>query len=428
MRNRRWRLAAAAAAVVVALPLAACGRDEGGGDGGGGSSQEISEGQAKGEITVWAMGTEGEKLPQLAAEFTKENPEAKVTVTEVPWDAAHQKIANAIAGRQTPDVTMLGSTWMGEFGKTGALDVVPENLVDKGTFFEGAWSGNVVNDKAYGVPWYVETRMIFYRKDLAAKAGITSPPTTWEDLKAMAKALKEKAGAKNGLYLQPGETGAWQSFAPFAWQNGANLVDGDKFTLDSPEMVEALQYYQSYFKEGLSQTDLGPGMTEQEFVAGRIAAFISGPWHIGLVKEKGGAGFDSKFDVMQMPKGKSGAATSFVGGGNLGVFKDAKNREAAWKFVAWLSKPEIQAKWYEISTDLPAVKSAWEDPKLTADPKLAAFGKQLEDAKSPPAIPTWEQVAAVIDGELEKVCKSNTDPAAAAKTMQQQATGIGTGV
>jgi multiple sugar transport system substrate-binding protein len=428
MRNRRWRLAAAAAAVVVALPLAGCGRseDSGGGDEGG-SSSGISEGPAKGEISVWAMGTEGEKLPQLAADFMKENPEAKVTVTEVPWDAAHQKIASAIAGRQTPDMSMLGSTWMGEFGKTGALDVVPDGLVDKGNFFEGAWNGNVVNDKTYGVPWYVETRMIFYRKDLATKAGITSPPTTWEDLKAMAKALKEKAGAKNGLYLQPGETGAWQSFMPFAWQNGANIVDGDKFTLDSPEVVEALKYYQSYFTEGLSQTDLPPGVTEQEFVAGRIGAFISGPWHIGLVNEKGGPSFKGKFDVMQMPQGKGGG-TSFVGGGNLAVFKDAKNREAAWKFVAWLSKPEVQAKWYGISTDLPAVKKAWEDPKLTADPMLAAFGKQLEDAKSPPTIPTWEQVAGVIDGELEKVCKSKEDPAAAAKTMQQQATGIGTGV
>ncbi|HEX2773095.1 MAG TPA: sugar ABC transporter substrate-binding protein [Micromonosporaceae bacterium] len=427
MRNRRWRLAAAAAAVVVALPLAACGRSEDGGGDSGGSSGGISEGPAKGEITVWAMGTEGEKLAQFAADFTKDNPEAKVTVTAVPWDAAHQKIAGAIAGRQTPDVSMLGSTWMGEFGKTGALDVVPDGLIDKSTFFEGAWNGNVVNDKAYGVPWYVETRLIFYRKDLAAKAGITQPPTTWEDLKTMAKALKEKAGAKNGLYLQPGETGAWQSFMPFAWQNGATLVDGDKFTLDSPEMVEAMKYYQSYFTEGLSQTDLGPGMTEQEFVAGRIAAFISGPWHIGLVKDKGGPSFADKFDVMQMPKGKAGA-TSFVGGGNLGVFKDAKNRDAAWKFVAWLSKPETQAKWYGVSTDLPAVKKAWEDPKLTSDPMLATFGKQLEDAKSPPPIPNWEQVAAVIDGELEKVCKSKADPAAAAKTMQQQATGIGTGV
>lgn len=218
MRDRRWRLAAAAAAVVVAPPLAACGRSDDGGGDSGGSGAQISEGQAKGEITVWAMGTEGEKLPQLAADFMKENPEAKVTVTAVPWDAAHQKIAGAIAGRQTPDVSMLGSTWMGEFGKTGALDVVPESLVDKSTFFEGAWNGNVVNDKAYGVPWYVETRLIFYRKDLAAKAGITQPPKTRGELKAMAKALKEKAGAKNGPV---GSTTRWP-YAAAPWPSGTS--------------------------------------------------------------------------------------------------------------------------------------------------------------------------------------------------------------
>jgi multiple sugar transport system substrate-binding protein len=116
-----------------------------------------------------------------------------------------------------------------------------------------------------------------------------------------------------------------------------------------------------------------------------------------------------------------------VGGSDLVVFKKSKQRDTAWKFVQWLSDPKTQVKWYQASTDLPAVKSAWQDPALTADKKLATFGKQLETAQAPPSFPTWEQVVASFDTEMEKVTKKGADPAAALKTVQQQADSIGTG-
>src|SRR5262245_66577606 len=98
------------------------------------------------------MGGEGEKPSALAAELTKENPDAKVNVTAVPWDAAHQKIASAVAAKQTPDVSKIGTTWMGEFAKTGALDPTPA-LVDRGAVFKGAWDTTVVDGTSDGVPW-----------------------------------------------------------------------------------------------------------------------------------------------------------------------------------------------------------------------------------------------------------------------------------
>ncbi|MDG4825941.1 sugar ABC transporter substrate-binding protein [Asanoa sp. WMMD1127] len=418
---RRSRFAAAAVALAATVALTACGRDSGGGND---EAQSVAEGKASGEITVWAMGTEGEKLGEFAKEFMTENPDAKVNVTAVPWDAAHQKIASAIAAKQTPDVSMIGTTWQGEFAKTGALDPTPPDLIKKDDFFPGAWDTTMVDGTSYGVPWYVETRGIFYRKDLAAQAGFPDGPKTWDDLKAMAKGMKDK-GVREGFHLQPGKTGSWQSVMPFAWSNGAEGLTEDKLSFDSPEMTEALAYYQSFFKEGLSGTDLPEGALEPDFVSGKIGAFISGPWHIGLLEEKGGAGFSEKFAVAQMPMKKS--ATSFIGGSNLAVFKDAKNRDAGWKFVQWLSKPDVQVKWYQAVKDLPAVQSAWDDSTLSSDPYLAVFGKQLEDAKAPPAIPTWEQIAASFDLEVEKLCKSNVDPAAAAKAIQDKASAIGTG-
>jgi len=419
--NRTVRLGVATFAV-AALGLTGCGRgdDDGGAGGGAEPGEEVSEGAATGSIEVWAMGTEGEALGAFAEGFTEENPDVEVNVTAVPWDAAHDKIATAIAGGQTPDVSMIGTTWMGEFAATGALDPTPD-LIDSAGFYEGAWETTNVGGTNYGVPWYVETRVLYYRTDLIPEA-----PTDWEGLTSAAQAAMD-AGATYGINLQPGQTGAWQTFMPFAWQAGAELVNEDatEFTLDTPEMVEALTAYQSFFTEGLAPTDLPQGSLEPDFMAGKIASFVSGPWHVGILEDLDAAGMEN-VALAPLPAGEQEA--SFIGGANLAVFQDTDNRDAAWKFVEWLSRPEVQVAWFQEVKDLPSVASAWEDPAIADDPYLTVFGQQLETAVAPPSIPTWEEVASVIDTELERLCKSGADPQEVATTIQEQATSIGTGL
>ena len=262
---------------------------------------------------------------------------------------------------------------------------------------------------------------------MAAKAGGTTLPSDWAGLKAMAKAMQAKGGAKWGINLQAGLTGSWQTVMPFAWSNGAAITSPDEktFTFDSPAMIEAVKSYQSFFTDGIASKQLPDGTTEPNFVNGTIPMFISGPWEMAAVEKLGGAGFKDKYSVMPMPKQQT--ATSFVGGSDFAVFKNSKNRDSAWKFVQWLTTAKTQVTWYKMSTDLPSLTSAWTDPSLTADDKLAVFGKQLLDAKAPPAIATWDQVAAVFDSEMEKVTKAGEDPSTALKAVQAKSVSIGTG-
>ena len=239
------------AALALTIGLGACGRDEAGG-GAEGQGEAIEEGAAEGTIEVWAMGTEGDELGDFAAAFADDNPDADVEVTAIPWEAAHDKIANAIASGETPDVTLLGTTWMGEFAESGGIEPTPEGLVDEADFFEGAWGSTEVGGTSYGVPWYVETRVLYYRTDLAEKAGWSEPPQSWDDLKQFATDLQDKAGVEYGISLPAGGTGSWQTFMPFAWSNGATLTneDGTEYTMDSPEMTEALEYYRHLLRRG----------------------------------------------------------------------------------------------------------------------------------------------------------------------------------
>jgi multiple sugar transport system substrate-binding protein len=426
---RRTTAITVACMTAAALTVTACGRGaETEGSSAGQTGAAVSTGAATGTITVWAMGAEGEKLPELAKEFEAANPGAKVNVTAIPWDAAHDKFTTAITANKTPDVAMVGTTWMGEFAGLDALDPTPSQI-DKSVFFEGAQKTTEVGGTSYGIPWYVETRVLFYRSDLAEKAGYDAAPTDQAGLKEMAKAMQTKAGAKWGIGLQAGGTGSWQTLMPFAWSNGADLTkdDGKAYNFDSPEILEATKYYQSFFTDGISNKSApATPTTEPDFASGAVPMFISGPWMMSAVEKVGGEGFKDKYNVAPIPAGTAGSS-SFVGGSNLAVFKNTQNRDTSWKFVQWLADPKVQAKWYTMSTDLPSVKSAWEDPALKVDEKLAVFGKQLETAKAPPSFATWEQVVSSFDTELEKVTKTGADPAAALKTVQQQADSIGTG-
>ena len=216
---------------------------------------------------------------------------------------------------------------------------------------------------------------------------------------------------------------------PFAWSNGASLVneDGTEYTIDSPEMAEALDYYTSYFDEGLSPTRLlDPGELESGFAEGSFGAFISGPWHAGLVEDAGVT--QEQYAVAPLPGPDGAPGSSFVGGGDLAVFQDSDNADSAWKYVKWLTEPETQQAFYEEVGDLPAVQSAWESGELAEDPQLQVFGQQLENAVSPPAVPTWEQVAGAIDSIVEQASKGDLPADEAVTQMQSEASSIGTGL
>jgi multiple sugar transport system substrate-binding protein len=408
---------------IAALALvlsAACGSNASNQPTGG---QATTGGQANtsGPVTlsVWAMGDEGDKLgsSDIVQQFQKDNPNIKINVTAIPWNVAHDKLITAVAGKQTPDVTQLGSTWAGEFSKLNAMDDVP-GAIKGSDFFQAATDAGSYNGKLVGVPWYVDTRVLYYRTDLAQQAGISQAPQTWDDLMKLAQAY-HNGGAKYGIALSSNN---WQEYVPFLYSAGGDIMQNNQFTLDSPAAVKALTEYVKYFQQNLTpQTEPQGFDVTQTFVAGDTPMFFSGPWHRSLIT-KAAPQLEGKWATARVPKDQS--STSFVGGAELAVLKNSANRDAAWKFVQYLVQPSTQVAWYKDIADLPAVKSAWNDPTISGEQSLKVFGEQLNDAKAPPSIPQWEEVSKQMDDWLEKACLGQVTPQDAAKGMQQAAQGI----
>lgn len=368
-------------------------------------------------ITVWAMGAEAQKIDVMVKKFEAKYPNIRITVQAIPWDSAHDKLVTAIAGNTVPDVAQMGTTWMAEFGSIGAFADVSKLLaeskaVKKTDFFPGAFETNMVNGRLVGIPWYVDTRVLYYRTDLLAAKGFKHAPQTWSELKAAAKALAADGGY--GLALGANDE---QQLLPFVWQNGGSLLDAKgKPAVTSPQFVEALTFYVDMFKEKLAPVDAQGTDLFHEFATGNQPMFFSGPWMVTLLHEQVPQ-IDGKWSVALMPRKKT--RTSFIGGCNLVIFQGSRHKEAAWKFVEFMATAQSQAEWFKASSDLPANRLAWKDPVLAKDPMLKVFGEQLKDARAPENIPQYEQIAAFIKQRLEEACRGKSTPEQAAKELEK---------
>ncbi|XVQ06810.1 sugar ABC transporter substrate-binding protein [Spirillospora sp. CA-255316] len=392
-----------------ALALTACG----------GSGGENVAADAKQTLTVWAMGTEGEKLTDVAKAYEKANSHITVKVTPVGWDVAHQKLVAAAAAGKLPDVMQMGSSWLGEFADMRALEPVDTKVFRQGDFFPAAWRQGTYDGKTYGVPWYVDTRVLYYRTDLAAKAGLNGAPATMADLRKAAEAYQGKAGTKWGLDIQPSNLDAVQSFYPFLYSaGGAILNDNGKPVVNSPEAVRALENYSGYFTKGLSDKTFRPGRdVSKDFNSGTVPMFFSGPWHIGLLEDNF-PNLKGKWAVAPVPADKS--SVSMIGGSNLAISADSSHKAAAKKFIQYLTDVKGQSDWYRRTKDLPANTAAWTSGELATDAHLKVFRKQVETAKALPAQPKLTEITSKVDDAIGSVSQGTSSAKAALDKAQSE--------
>ncbi|KHO63088.1 ABC transporter substrate-binding protein [Thermoanaerobacter sp. YS13] len=361
-------------------------------------------------LKVWAMGEEGKILPQIVKKFEEQNPGIKVEVQAIPWDVAYDKLLTAVASQSGPDLTQLGTTWTTQFASSGALldlkpyfDKYPELKPEN--YYEGSVKTVEYNGQIVGVPWYVDTRVLFYRTDILKEIGYDHAPKTWTELKDAADKLAKRGKGKYGIAFAPNDQ---LMVYMLTWQAGGRLIDDNgNPQFNSPEFIKAVNYYKSFFIDGDAPLTADQGLDLfTAFKEGIEPMFVSGPWMVSLINKQL-PDLKGKWATAVLPADKTN--TSFVGGCDLSVFKFSKNKDAAIKFIAFMSKPENQIEWFNLSSDLPASKQAWNDSKLKDDPILATFGEQLNNAQSTPLVKNWAAVEKATSEALEKIIVGKQD-------------------
>jgi multiple sugar transport system substrate-binding protein len=404
-----------AAALVLAIAAAA------------GSCASAREDEAT-TVRFWAFGREGEVVQELVPEFERRNPGIRVRVQQIPWTAAHEKLLTAFVGDATPDAAQLGNTWIPEFAALDALEpldarVAASSALDPSDFFAGIWATNVVDGVAYGIPWYVDTRAMFYRADLLRRAGFDRAPATWDDWRTALARVKALGGDTEYGALLPLDE--WAMPVILGLQAGSPLLDeGSRHgAFSRPEFRRALTFYVSLFQDGLAPAVANTQISNlyQEFARGQFAVYVSGPWNIGEFKRRVPAELQDAWATAPLP-GPTGAESgvSLAGGSSVVVFRGSRSKDAAWKFVEYLSQPEQQLRFYALTGDLPARRAAWDDPVLAGDPKARAFGEQLSRTVALPQVPEIELIVQRVAQYAEQAARGQRSVEDATEALDRE--------
>nr|BFE84511.1 hypothetical protein GCM10020093_071120 [Planobispora longispora] len=219
MRNR---LLAAAATLALAVGTGACGSASDSGSGGapdaGSGSGPASGAPAK--LTVWIMdgSVTDELIKRFETDYEAARPNVDLDIQIQAWDGIGERVTAALASTDAPDVIEVGNTQVAQYAASGGVKDLTDKVADLGgdDWIPGLAQPGNIDGKQYGVPWYAANRVVVYNKDLFAKAGITTPPTTRDEWLEITAKLDE--GGNQGIYLT-GQT--WYALAGFIWDEEA---------------------------------------------------------------------------------------------------------------------------------------------------------------------------------------------------------------
>jgi len=268
----------------------------------------------------------------------------------------------------------------------------------------------------------VDTRLLFYRRDLLAQAGYDAPPRDWDEWVRMLVAIKRRVGPERYALLLP--LNEYEPMVAFWLQQGEPLLrDGGRFgNFRSQGFARTLRFYLSMYERRLAPPIAHSEIANlwNEFARGYFTFYVSGPWQLGEFERRLPAELQSAWTTAPLP-GPNGPGASIAGGSSLAIFRRSPRKDVAWKLVEFLSRPHVQQQFYRLTGNLPARRSAWTDARLAEDPRARAFREQLERVRPVPKVPEWERIATELRLVMEKVVRGDIPAADAAAELDARA-------
>ncbi|MGC0379410.1 ABC transporter substrate-binding protein [Streptomyces sp. SAI-229] len=343
----------------------------------------------------------------------------RIEQQSVPAAQVMTKALRMASSKSLPDIVQFDASEMPTFADAGGLvdlrtlglatDDIPEGIVDFGSY-KGTY---------YGAARSVNTLALFYNKDILDEAGVRVP-TTWDELRRAAKKLTE--GNRYGVALSAGgaEDGVFQ-FTPFMWSNG-----GDETDLDSPQVVEALDYWKALLQDGsLSKSTVNWTQADvnDQFMAGNAAMMINGPWQVETLNTKKSL----HWEIAQIPVPETGAdSVGPLGGAVLTVPNtgDTERERTAGRIVACLASEKEQLTYALNSWMVPANEKAAAKWRQEV-PELDALADQVAAARSRTAKlgAGWSGVSLALQSAFQSALTGQSSEAALRRAQQRATSG-----
>jgi multiple sugar transport system substrate-binding protein len=355
----------------------------------------------------------------MAKDFEKANAGIKVNLEFVPYESLHDKIVAATgAGGKGYDVVLFDVIWPAEFAEHGVLADITGKIPadDTPKVFDGAWSTVEYKGKRWGMPWILDTKYLFYNKEMLEKAGIANPPKTWDELVADAKTIKQKGISKYPIVWSWSQAEAVIcDYTTLVDAYGGQFFDGGKPALSKGGALEAMKFMAQTVKDGITNPNSKEYLEEdvrKVFSNGDAAFALNWTYMFNMAngdpKESKIVG---KVGVVPAPGVAGKSEFSAVNGSmGLGIASNSSHPDEAWKFIAFLTSQPVQNQYAKLS--LPIWKSSYDDPAVQKDQEqLVAAAKGAINAMFPrPTTPSYQEMSTILQKQIQDVLIGKATP------------------
>jgi ABC-type sugar transport system, periplasmic component len=363
----------------------------------------------------------------MTAEFTKANPDIKVNIEFVPYDGLHDKTVLAQGSGGGYDVVLFDVIWPAEFATNNVLVDISDRITEemKNGVLPGAWTTVQYNGKSYGMPWILDTKYLFYNKEILEKAGISNPPATWAELAEQAKTIKEKGLLEHPIVWSwaQAEAAICDYTTLLSAYQGTFLDEAGKPTFQTGGGLEALKYMVDLYASGLANPNSKEFLEEDVrgvFQNGEAAFALNWTYMYNLANAGDDSKVAGKVGVVAAPGVEGKSEVSAVNGSmGLGITTTSQHPDEAWKYIVHMTSQGVQNQYAKLS--LPIWASSYSDPAVTAGQEelIAAAEKGLAAMYPRPTTPKYQEMSAALQQAIQEALLGTSSPEDALKAAAE---------
>ena len=364
-----------------------------------------------------------QNVRDMTADFMKANPDIKVNLEFVPYEGLRDKTLLSQGAGGGYDVVLFDVIWPAEYAANNVLiDVTDRISADmKSGIMPGAWTTVEYNGKAYGMPWILDTKYLFYNTDMLKQAGIAAPPKTWDELLAQAKTIKDKGIVEHPIVWSWAQAEAviCDYTMLLASYGGSFLTDDGKPAFQSGGGVQALDYMVNSIEAGLTNPNSKEYLEEdvrRVFSSGQAAFALNWTYMYNLANDPKESKIAGKVGVVPGPGIPGKLDASAVNGSmGLGITAASEHPDEAWKYIIAMTSLETQRKYAQLS--LPIWSSWYDKPDVSKDQEqlIAAAKVGLAAMYPRPTTPKYQELSTAIQQAIQSALLKSAEPEAALK-------------
>lgn len=355
--------------------------------------------------------------------FSKANPDISVNLEFVPYEGLHDKTVLAQGSGGGYDVVLFDVIWPAEYASNNVLVDVSSRITDdmKKGVLPGAWTTVQYDGKSYGMPWILDTKYLFYNKEILEKAGIKAPPKTWDELKEQAKIIQDKGLLKTPIAWSWSQAeAAICDYTTLVSAYKGDFIKDGKPVFDQGGALDALKYMVDSYTSGLTNPNSKEFLEEdvrKVFQNGDAAFALNWTYMYNMANDPKDSKVAGKVGVVPAPGVAGKSDVSAVNGSmGLGVTTASKHPDEAWKYIEFMTSQQVQNQYAKLS--LPIWASSYDDPAVTkGQEELIAAAKLGLAAMYPrPTTPKYQEMSTALQQAIQEALLGQSSPEDALKT------------